>query len=311
MAHLEEALELRNAGLSCPLVLLFGLEPSAVAEVVHHNLTPVIWSVPQAEVLSAEASRTGRRIPVHIKLDTGMGRVGLLPEAAVGTILQISGLPGIAVEGLSSHFSDAELENPAVVQDQVGVFTRVSEGLAKEGVSIPLKHMANSAAVIRFPTAHFDMVRPGLMLYGYSPAPDLEEAGLRPAMRVSTRVIAIKRVSPGTPISYGRTYRTSRESLIATLSVGYADGYSRALSNKGRVLVGGTEVPVVGRVCMDLTMVDVTEAGPVQVGDEAILIGESENTKLWADRVAELAGTIPYEILTSVGRRVRRVYHEG
>jgi len=311
VAHLEEAIELRHAGITCPVFLLFGLEPDGASEILQHDLTPVIWSLEQAEVLSAEACRAGRTLSVHVKVDTGMGRVGILPENAQKEICQIHNLPGLTVEGLSSHFSDAELEDPDVAAEQVALFARVALGLEKAGLDLPFKHMANSAAVIRFPDAHFTMVRPGLMLYGYNPVSAFEPLDIRPVMRLSTRVIAIKTVPQGTPISYGRTFRAPRVSRIATISVGYADGFFRTLSGKGRVLIQGQEVPVVGRVCMDLTMVDITEIGPVQVGDEAILIGESDHVKLWADRVAEMAGTIPYEILTSVGTRVKRVYHGG
>ncbi len=310
IACLEEALELREAGITAPIVVLFGLPPDKVSYCFDYNLIPVVWSVDQARVLSKEATRRSSSITLHVKIDTGMGRLGLHPGEAVESVVKIIDLPGLVVEGILSHFSDADLASTNVAEAQLELFRLVASKLQDMGIRILFRHMANSAAVLRFRESFLDMVRPGLMLYGYDPVSGQSDVNLRPAMTIKSTLISVKRVPSGTPVSYGRTFCTKRESLIATMAAGYADGFSTALSNCGRVIVRGKIAPVVGRVCMDLTMLDVTEVDGVSAGDEVILVGKKEGYELWADTMAELAGTIPYEILTSVGKRVKRVYYE-
>lgn len=308
VAYLEEALEIREAGIVAPVVVLFGLLPDNASYFFDYNLIPVVWNLDQACALSQEATRRSSRITLHIKIDTGMGRLGFHPGEAVASIARIIGMPGLVIEGILSHFSDADLASTNVAGAQLELFRLVDSELQGRGIQIRFRHIANSAAVIRFRESFLDMVRPGLMLYGYNPVPGQKDLDLRPAMTIKSTLISIKRVPSGTPVSYGRTFCTKRESLIATMAVGYADGFSTALSNRGLVIVRGKIAPVVGRVCMDLTMVDVTEVDGVSVGDEVILVGKKEGHALWADTMAGLAGTIPYEILTSVGKRVKRVY---
>jgi len=308
VAYLEEALEIREAGISAPVIVLFGLPADKVSYCFDYNLTPVVWSVEQASALSGEATRRSSSITLHIKIDTGMGRLGLHPGEAVESIVRIIDMPGLAVEGILSHFSDADLASADVADAQLELFRSVDSKLQDRGIRIRFRHMANSAAVISFRASLLDMVRPGLMLYGYNPVPEQSDLDLRPAMTVKSTVISVKRVPTGTPVSYGRTFCTKRESLIATMAAGYADGFSTALSNRGRVIVRGKIAPVVGRVCMDLAMLDVTEVDGVSVGDKVTLIGEEAGHGCWADAMAGLAGTIPYEILTSIGKRVTRVY---
>ncbi len=310
VAYIEEALEIREAGITAPVMVLFGVPSDKVSYFFDYNLTPVVWSLDQACALSQEATRRSSRIPIHIKIDTGMGRLGFNPGEAVESIAKITEMPGLAVEGVLSHFSDAELTDTNVSKAQLELFQLVSSKLQDRGIRIRFRHMANSAAIIRFNNSFLDMVRPGLMLYGYNPVPGKQsDVDLRPAMTIKSTLISLKHVKSGTSISYGRTFCTKRESLIATMAVGYADGFSTALSNRGSVIVRGKIAPVVGRVCMDLTMVDVTEVDGVSTGDEVILVGEEEGHKLWADTMAEIVETIPYEILTSVGKRVKRVYY--
>ncbi|MBI5141390.1 MAG: alanine racemase [Nitrospirae bacterium] len=308
VAYPDEAVELRNAGIAKPIVLLFGCEPQSVCDIFKHSLTPVVWSIEQAKSLSAEAVRLGKSVNVHVKIDTGMGRVGILPDMAVKTVSEISSMPGVLVEGLMSHLSDADLADPDSAREQLAVFNRISAEIAGKGVNIRFRHLANSAAVLNLPETHLDMVRPGLMLYGYNPAPLVSNITLEPVMTVTARIVAMKRVPTGTTIGYGRTFRAERESLIATIAIGYADGFRRHLSNSGSVLYNGQRVPVVGRVCMDLTMIDMTDTRGVSVGDEVIVLGSSGSESIGADEMAGLAGTIPYEILTCFGRRVKRIY---
>lgn len=314
VACIDEAAELRDSGIAFPLVLLFGCETQSVREIFDYRLTPVVWSMDQAKSLSEEAIRRGASINVHVKIDTGMGRVGILPEKAVETVAEMSSMPGVIVEGLMSHLSDADLADPDSAHEQLAVFNRISAEIAGIGVNVRVRHLANSAAVVNLPETHLDMVRPGLMLYGYNPAPHVSDVELEPAMTVTARIVALKRVPPGTTIGYGRTFRASRESLIATIAIGYADGFRRHLSNSGSVLYNGQHngqlAPVVGRVCMDLTMIDMTGIGGVSVGDEVVVIGSSGGESIWADEMAGLAGTIPYEILTCFGRRVKRIYEQ-
>jgi len=307
VAYIDEAVELRDAGITSPVILLFGCEHRYARDIFEFGLTPVVWSVGQAQSLSQEAVRLGKSINVHVKVDTGMGRVGISPEMAVRTVSEISSMPGVVVEGLMSHFSDADLADPDSSREQLASFNRVSAEIAGS-LRVRFRHLANSAAVVNLPETHLDMVRPGLMLYGYNPAPLVSGIELEPAMTVTARIVALKRVQPGTGIGYGRTFRTKRESLIATIAIGYADGFRRHLSNSGSVLYDGQRAPVVGRVCMDLTMIDMTGIGGASVGDAVTVIGSSGGGSIWADEMAGLAGTIPYEILTCFGRRVKRVY---
>lgn len=310
VAYLEEAVELREAGIKAPIVVLFGVDSSEVGAILEFGLTPVVWSTELAAQISREAVSRSTPTPVHVKVDTGMGRVGIQCDSALENISKIALMPGLDVEGIFSHFSDADLADPEVANEQLERFNQVCAGIAEKGIPIRFRHIANSAAVIRFPESVLDMARPGLMLYGYHPAPELSPMGLKPAMSVDVRIVDLKRVAPGTPVSYARTWRAERESLIATVSIGYADGYSRSFSNNGHMLVRGGIAPVVGRVCMDLTMLDVTEIPDTSVGDRVTVMGQSGARSLWADALADRAGTIPYEILTSVGngKRLRRAY---
>lgn len=310
VAYLDEAAELREAGIEAPVVVLFGVDPSDVGAIVDLRLTPVVWNTDIAARISKEAVSRSVPTAVHVKVDTGMGRVGFQCDRVLENISKISLMPGLEVDGIISHFSDADLADPEVAKEQLSRFNLICREIAEKGIRIRFRHIANSAAVIRFPEAVLDMARPGLMLYGYHPAPELSPINLQPAMSIDAGIVDLKRVARGTPISYGRTWRSERDSLIATVSIGYADGYFRRLSSKGMMLVRGEKAPVVGRVCMDLTMIDVTEIQDVSVGDRVTVIGQSGGRSLWADDLAKLAGTIPYEVLTSIGNgiRVRRAY---
>jgi alanine racemase len=227
-------------------------------------------------------------------------------------VLSLSRLPGISVDGVMTHLSDADLSDPVAAGEQIRRFRSLQTALTGAGLKIPCLHMANSAAVLALPEAHFDAVRPGLLLYGCWPLEEAERpsrganASFEPVMTVKARILSLRRMPAGSAISYGGTFKTKRDSLIAVISVGYADGYSRAFSNRAQVIAGGTRAPVVGRVCMDLTMIDVTGIEGLSEGDEVVLLGRQGEETITASELSSHAGTIPYEILTSLGGRARR-----
>jgi alanine racemase len=258
---------------------------------------------------------------VHIKVDTGMGRLGLASDHVL-SLLQSPWFKGpLKAEALMTHLADADGPDPDYTRTQIARFQSVIGQIEAAGLSVPFLHAANSAAILRHPSAHFNMVRPGLMLYGYRSSPadaaipshlanpaEHEQGLLKPILTLSTRVVQVRNLGKGESVSYNRTYRTSRPSRIAVLPIGYADGYSRLLSNRGQVLIKGSRADIVGRVCMDMTMVDVTPLPAVAAGDEAVLIGRQGEAQISAAEVAAWTGTIPYEVLCAIGPRVPRVY---
>jgi len=306
VAFVEEAIELRDGGIRVPILVLF--EREAIEASIKYNLTLTIFDLKTAKRLSRAARREGLPVPVHIKVDTGMGRVGIGLEGAEKTIAEIAGLKNIRLEGLMSHLSEADLMDRDFTLYQIGRFKALVNSLKRKGIRFRYLHIANSAGILRFRESYLNAVRPGIMLYGYGCSDD---DGLRPVLSLRCRILHLKRVPPGTPISYGRAFITRRRSVIATLPIGYADGYSRALSNCGEVLINGRRVPVVGRVCMDTLMVDVTDVPGVSPDSEVVLIGDSGGQRITAKDIADKTGTIPYEVLTSIGQRVRRVYKKG
>ncbi len=307
VALVEEGRDLRDAGITAPILVMAPVFPGQADVIVGAKLTPVVYTLAVARALSDAVAGMGRTLGVHVKIDTGMGRIGLSPEEAVDFIVAVGKLPGLAVEGLMTHFADADLRDKAFAWAQMDRFESLIRLLEAKGITIPLRHAANSAAVLEYDRALLTMVRPGLMLYGYNPLESRVSADLRPVLSLVTRVAFLKRVPAGVPISYGRTFVTNRESLIATIPLGYADGYSRGLSNKGEAIVRGARVPVAGRVCMDMTMLDVTDVPGVAEGDEVVLIGEQGNERITADDIAARTGTIAYEVLCGISCRVPRV----
>ncbi|MFA6548714.1 MAG: alanine racemase [Candidatus Margulisiibacteriota bacterium] len=304
VANLKEALELREAGLVSPILILTESPTSVTDEIIQYDLAQTIYSFSEAQALSCEAQKRKKTARVHVKIDTGMGRVGVAPSEAMAFIAKISSLPALKLEGVFTHF--------AVAEDPVDTFTagqfQKFQQLITRLPHIPIKHAANSAAVLFHPETHLDMVRVGLMLYGLYPQGNSRRLiNLKPALSFKSRVTYLKKVPAGTPLSYGCTYVTPVETMVATIPVGYADGYSRRLSNRGQVIIRGRRFPVVGRVTMDLTLVNVGEAR-VEVGDEVILIGEQNNQLISADEIAEMEDTISYEVICSIGKRVPRIY---
>jgi alanine racemase len=310
VATLEEAIELRQAGIHVPILVLAGAYSDQIDPIFENRLTPGIHTLENLNELDTAACSRNKTLNVHLKVDTGMGRIGLLPTEVDSWLPKIKGLRALRIEGVFSHFSHAESVEGSYTQQQLRLFQTVVGRLRDEGIAPPFVHLANSAATITLPTAYFDMVRPGLMLYGVYPAPDMAtQICLKPVLSWKTRILQLKKVPAGSSISYGQTFTTKRESLIATLPLGYADGYSRLLSNRGEVLVGGKRAKVAGRVCMDLTMIDVTDIKKIQPGDEVVLLGRQGAAEISADEMAAWANTISYEILTSISNRVPRIHY--
>jgi alanine racemase len=307
VATFEEASELRQSGIRQPILVVAGVYPGQVGEFIENQLIGVAHDLQTMTRLNAVARERGASMSVHIKIDTGMGRLGFLPSDVDSWLPTFQSLKALQVEGVFSHFSHAESVQGDYTQRQLRIFHDIVGQLRSKRALVA--HLANSAATITLPEAYFDMVRPGIMLYGAYPSPEMKsQIDLKPVLSWKTRIMQLKKVPLGTSISYGQTFVTQRESLIATLPVGYADGYQRLLSNRGEVLVKGKRAPVAGRVCMDLTMVDVTDIADVQQGDEVILLGRHGAEEICADEMASWANTISYEILTSISARVPRVY---
>ncbi len=319
VSMLDEAIQLRQAGVDVPILVLSYTDPRRAEEVLAHKITQTVYSRDLAQALSDAAVRLDCDARVHIKVDTGMGRVGFLGGyGAVKDITWIGQLPRLVIEGLYTHFATADEADTTYVWQQFELFMSISRELDRIGQPIPIKHVCNSAATMRFPAMHLDLVRPGLILYGMIP-PGCPDAwnDLRPAMTLKSSVILTKDLPPGNSISYGRLFTTERDSQIATIPIGYADGYSRRLSGRACVLLHGRRLPVVGRICMDTCMIDATELPkpPVHVGDEVVLFGEQnfngERSRITVDEMAEWLETINYEVTCLIGRRVPRAYIKG
>lgn len=312
VAFLEEGVELRLAGIKTPILLIGPTPPEQAAAVIKYNLTQTIFSREIAEALSCEAVKHHAEESVHIKIDTGMGRVGLTPRDTLKFIKEISSLPGIRVEGLLTHLASADEEDLSYTHRQINLFNETIQSCREAGIEIPLVHAANSAGAINVPESHYNLIRLGLSIYGHYPSGKISTdlVSLQPALSFKTRIIYLKEVPAGTFISYGSTFVTERKSLIATIPVGYADGYNRLLSSRGQVLVKGVRVPIVGRVCMDYTMIDVTGINGVRIGDEVALYGRQDEEEITVEEVADQLETIPYELLCAVDKRVSRFYME-
>ncbi len=309
IATVGEGWALRHQGIHLPLLLLSGIFPEEIPQALNANLSFTIYDLIFAEILSKTAGKRRKRAKVHLKIDTGMGRLGFSPSSAVKLIEKISRLPCLEIEGLSTHFAEAEAQDLSFSRAQLEIFNGTIQSLRQKKILPPLIHCANSAALVNLPESHFNLIRPGLTVYGYSPAFDFVLNGeLRPALALKSKIIFIKTVNVGESVSYGRTFVALKPTRVATLPVGYGDGYNRLLSNRGRVLIYGKYAPVIGRVCMDQTMVDVTNISQARVGSEAVLLGRQGQKSIRVEVVASLLNTIPYEVTCGIGERVRREY---
>jgi alanine racemase len=306
----EEGAELRKGGVNAPILVLGGIFGREVDQIFRYRLTPVVFRTDSLTLLSKEAERRRRKVKVHLKVDTGMGRLGVPLKLWPDFLKQVRRSPKIEIEGILSHFSMTDEERD-FTQNQWEAFQQAVVIAQEMGISCRYLHMASSATLTAFPAYSARLVRPGIMLYGSYPSPAFQAVvPLRPVMTLKTRIHFLKSVPPGTRISYGGTFATTRESLIATLPIGYADGYSRHLSNRGEVLIHGKRTPIVGKVCMDFIMVDVTDIPGASVGDEVVLIGKQGRGRITVEEIAEKIGSISYEVLCAIGKRVPRIYKE-
>ena len=320
VARLPEGQRLRKAGIDAPILVLGPTPADRAADLADAELTATLTSLKSARALSDAARSAGARLKAHVKVDTGMGRLGILAfprpdrsRAAAETVAEIDRLPGLELRGIFTHFADADAADLSFARLQLDRFHDLLERLRRLGVEIPVRHAANSAGAISLPEAHFDLVRPGIALYGLYPsdAVDRKKIRLRPAMVFKTEVLHVKRVPADFPVSYGTTYRTPAPTTLATAAVGYADGLDRLLSSRGHMVVRGRRVPIVGRVCMDLTILDVGGLPDVSPGDIVTIFGGEDPGTVSADEVAALAGTINYEVVSTIAPRVTRVYRNA
>jgi alanine racemase len=310
-ANLEEGIRLRRAGIQVPILILLGFLHREIRRVISFGLTPLIYDLEPARALGAEALRQGVKVRVHLKVDTGMGRLGVPYDQAGEFLSQLKKIKGIVLEGLCSHFSRADCRDAVYCRQQMDRFGQVLKAARDLGLNPPIGHLANSAGILECPQAHLSLVRPGLLLYGAYPSLQVApRLALEPVMTVKSQVIQIRKFPEGTPLGYGGTYVTPRDSVMAVIPAGYADGLSRAFSNRGSVLIRGREVPLVGRVSMNLTLADITDLEKVVTGEEVVLLGRQKEAVLRAEDLAGRIGTIPYEIFCQLGKGGRHSYRK-
>ena len=311
VARVAEALHLREAGIAAPIHVFTEPPPQAAPAIVEHDLVATVYTQAFAQALEEAAARVGRRIPVHVKVDTGMHRVGLMVDDVPGAVAVLRALRHLEIEGVWSHLAVADVPDHPFTDKQLELFAAVLDELARAGVEPRYRHIANSAALIARPDSHLDLVRPGAALYGLSPGPALAGAAdLRPVMALKARVNMVKKVPAGERLSYGLAYELSQEAFVVTVPAGYADGYDRRLSGRADVLLRGSRYKVSGAVCMDQFMVDLGP-DPAEVGDVVTLLGADGDERITADELAELIGTINYEVTARVPSRVPRLYVSG
>ena len=321
VARMNEAVRLRSSGSKSPIILFDNCRPESTARYIELGIQPTINNPAEADAYSAAAGSSGKTLKVHIKVDTGMGRLGFLCDSIssgsndgqlADEIARIAALPFIEVEGVYSHFASADSADKTYAREQLVQFQSLAEALTLRLEKKPFFHIANSAAIMELPESHIDIVRPGIIMYGLYPSKEVDRSiiSLRPVLSLKSEIIHIKKVAPGFCVSYGSTFVTSKETVIATVPAGYADGYNRLLSSKGEMLVRGMRAPVLGRVCMDLTMIDVTHIPGVSLHDEVVIIGTQGEESITAEEIADMTDTIGYEVLTSISPRVHRIYTE-
>ena len=312
VAFLEEGAALREAGIVCPILVMGGLDARQVPDFLHYSLAMTVSSTEVVAAIEQAAARAGTVARVHVKVDTGMGRMGVRPEGAAELLDTLLRSPHLKLDAVYSHFATADEPDPAQTLDQLAAFHRVLSFFAARGLTLPALHFANSGAVLQHPGAYFDLVRPGLMLYGVYPTRTVPRTvEIRPALTWKSTVVLSKLQPAGSPVSYGATWAPDRDTRIVTIPMGYGDGYPRMLSNRGEVLIRNRRYPVVGRVCMDQFVVDVGPDTDVRVGDEVVIMGTQGNERITAEELAGWAQTIPYEILTGISNRVPRRYPQS
>lgn len=310
VAFIDEAVEIRNLGITdTPIIILGNVPEDTASMLVEYNITAAVYNKETAKNISAEAQKQNKTAKVHLKIDTGMSRLGFMPnDDSLADIEYISKLPNIEIEGVFTHFACSDTEDADMTLEQFKKFCNFAELLEQRGIKIPIRHCCNSAAIIKFPHMHLDMVRAGIILYGMYPSEIDYDINLKPLMKLKTSVINIKTLEAGETISYGATYKVTKPTKVATIAIGYADGYSRLLSNKARVLVKGQFADVLGRICMDQCMIDVTNVHNIGIGDEVILFGTDSEANLPVEELAAIIGTINYELPCVINKRVPRCY---
>lgn len=304
-----EAFSLRKEGIKSPILILGPTILDQAKKIIEKDITQTICTKEMALVLQGECKRLKKRLKVHIEVDTGMGRTGAPYQRALRLVREVVKIPGLEMEGIFTHFSTADEEDKSFTKEQIKRFKGVLEKLEGEGIDIPLRHAANSAGILNFSESYFNMMRPGLALYGIYPSEYVSRSlDLHPVMSLKSKVIYLKRVKKGATISYGKTYVPNKNTTIAILPIGYEDGYNRLLSNKGEVIIRGKRVRIAGRVCMDQTIIDVGEVPDVKVGDEIVLIGEQGKEKVSVEEIAKKVNTVPHEVVCRIAERVPRIY---
>lgn len=314
VATAEEALELREGGIRKSVLILGYTFPHSFETLIREEICLTVYMYETARQLSDLAVALGRKCRVHIKVDTGMSRIGIEPdEEGVALAKEIMALPGLETEGIFTHFATADEADKSKAYAQLAAFRAFTAALEERtGHAIPIKHCANSAAIVEMPEACMDLVRAGIILYGLWPSDEVEQAGhirLQPALSLKSRIVYVKTVPADREISYGGTFTTTRDTRVATVCLGYGDGYPRSLSNAGYVLVNGQRAPILGRVCMDQLMIDVTDAGKAAVGDVVTLIGRDGEEEITMEALGALSGRFNYELACDIGKRVPRIYH--
>ena len=311
VATIEEAIELRENGIELPILILGYTSPSQYEDIVKNDITQTIYTFEMAEEMSKAGQIYGKQAKVHIALDTGMTRIGFhADENGISEIKEISKLDNLIIEGLFTHFATADEMDKSYSKLQMERYDNFVALLEQNNIHIPIKHMCNSAGIIEFCDHRFEMVRGGIITYGLYPSEEVNKASIRlkPALEWKAHVINVKTVDEGHGVSYGKTYITKRNNKIATLSIGYADGYPRSLSSKGRVLIHGKYAPIIGRICMDQMMIDVTHIDNVEIEDEVTLVGKDGDNIISVEELADMAGSFNYEFVCAIGKRVPRVY---
>ena len=311
VASLDEAIELRSSGIRIPILLFGTISYNRCEEVIKNDITVTVFDKSLAEILSKKALENGKKVKIHIELDTGMTRLGFDYRNGVEDTLFLTKLKGLEIEGMYTHLACADEKLPDYTKMQFERFMQVVKELEEQDVKIPIKHVCNSAATIMYPEMHLDMIRVGLSMYGMYPMDEVngKKIDLKPVMTLKSKVANVNYVKKGVKISYGGIYKTARDSRIITIPIGYADGLSRSLTNKAGIIVNDEIAPIVGKICMDQCMVDTTDVkGEIKVGDEVVIFGQSQNRSIAAEDLAKALGTINYEITCMVSRRVPRYY---
>ena len=313
VATVEEALELKDGGIKKPIVLLGYTFPDTYPDIIKYDLRPAVFKYDQAKALSDEAVKQGKEVFFHLAVDTGMKRIGVkCDESSLDLVRSIFSLPNVVSEGIFTHFAKADEPGPTATERQIGAFRDYIFLLEGEGINFRLKHCSNSAGIVLYPEANMDLVRIGIVMYGMWPSDEvpLDPAVVRPVLELKSHIVYIKNIAPGDEVSYGGTYVAVRDRKVATIPVGYGDGYPRSLSNQGYVLIRGMRAPILGRVCMDQFMVDVTEIPDVSEGDTVTLIGRDGDGYISAEELGRLSGRFNYELICDLGSRVPRIYRK-